>query len=363
MSLVHQIALTLIKGVGSTLAKSLLSQFGSAEAIFAANRKQMLKINGIGKKTADSILRSNALTIAQKHADLIEKQGIKSIFYTDSDYPKRLRNCVDAPLLLYYKGTASLNHVKIVSIVGTRNATAYGKQLCKSLLVTLQPYNVLVVSGLAHGIDAAVHKECVLNEVATIGVLGHGLDRVYPSAHLHLSQQMTLNGGLLTEFLPGTNPDRENFPKRNRIIAGMADVVIVIEASRKGGALITAELANSYNRDVFAFPGRVTDEFSEGCNFLIKTNRAGLIHHPRDLIYYMGWDDELPQQKVVQTQLPIGLGEKEQLILTAMADKEVSIDELGFATSLPPSKLAMLLLTLEMQGIIKCLPGKMFKLA
>ncbi|RYG08220.1 MAG: DNA-protecting protein DprA, partial [Chitinophagaceae bacterium] len=294
MNMIHKIALTLIKGVGSMLSKNLLLHFGDAEAVFKASFAQLMKVDGIGEKTAKSILHTDAVTLAEKEIEFLEKHQIKLLFYTDEGYPKRLKNCYDAPILLYYKGTSDLNHPRVISIVGTRNATSYGKTLCKQLTEMLKPYDVLIVSGLAHGIDAAAHKECVQAEVPTVGVLGHGLDRIYPAVHRELAAKMIKNGGLLTEFLPGSNPDRENFPKRNRIIAGMADVTVVIEASIKGGALITAEIANSYNRDVYAFPGRVSDEFSEGCNFLIKTNRAGLINHPKDLIYYLGWDDEKP---------------------------------------------------------------------
>jgi len=363
MSKQYEIALTLIEGVGPLIAKKLLQHFGSAAAVFTANQKQLLEIEGIGKKTATAILQTNALALAEKELEFIEKHQIKVLFYEDDDYPKRLKSCYDAPLLLYYKGTANLNASKIVSIVGTRNATAYGKMLCKQLIEVLKPYEVLMVSGLAHGIDAAAHKESILQEVATIGVLGHGLDRIYPTTHRELAAKMLKCGGLLTEFLPGTKPDRENFPKRNRIIAGMADVTIVVEASIKGGALITAEIANSYNRDIYAFPGRVNDEFSEGCNFLIKTNRAGLINHPQDLIYYLGWDDQnaLPKP-VVQVQLPLDLSREERMVCEALLPTALPVDELALKTNIAQSKLAVILLTLEMKGIIVALPGKLFKL-
>lgn len=363
MSKQHQIALTLIEGVGPLIAKKLLQHFGSAVQVFNANQKQLLQIDGIGKKIAEAILQTNALALAEKELEFIDKHQIKVLFYENEDYPKRLKSCYDAPLLLYYKGTADLNASKIVSIVGTRNATAYGKMLCKQLIEVLKPYDVLMVSGLAHGIDAAAHKESLFHEIPTIGVLGHGLDRVYPAAHRELAAKMLKCGGLLTEFLPGTNPDRENFPKRNRIIAGMADVTIVVEASIKGGALITAEIANSYNRDVYAFPGRINDEFSEGCNFLIKTNRAGLINNPQDLIYYLGWDDNTSQKKsAVQAQLPLNLNNDERTICNALLQTELPVDELALKTNIAQSKLAVILLTLEMKGIIVALPGKLFKL-
>lgn len=363
MSLVHKIALSLIKGVGTMHAKNLLIHFGNAEAVFTATKSQILKIDGIGEVTANSILNNDAIVQAEKQLEFIEKHGIQVLFYADDDYPKRLRNCYDAPLLLYYKGTANLNHARIVSIVGTRNATTYGKMLCKQLVETLKDYNVIVMSGLAHGIDAAAHKESLNYDVPTVGVLGHGLDRIYPAVHKELTIKMVKNGGLLTEFLPGTIPDRENFPKRNRIIAGIADVVVVVEASLKGGALITAEIANSYHKDVYAFPGRTIDEFSEGCNFLIKTNRAALINTAKDLIYYLGWDDEIVERTEIQAQLPLNLNKDEQLVINTLKDNALGIDDLCLKTKLQQSKLAIVLLTLEMQGLIISLPGKVYKCA
>lgn len=359
----YQIALTLINGVGPLLAKKLLQYFGSADAIFSASQKQLLQIDGIGKKIAESVLHTNALELAEKELEFVEKHKIQVLFQDDEHYPKRLKNCYDAPLLLYYKGSVDLNRQRVVSVVGTRNATAYGKMLCKQLIEVLKPYDVLITSGLAHGVDAAAHKESLVADVPTVGVLGHGLDRIYPAVHRELAAKMTKNGGLLTEFLSGSNPDRENFPKRNRIIAGMADVTIVVEASIKGGALITAEIANSYNRDVYAFPGRVNDEFSEGCNFLIKTNRAGLVNHPQDLIYYLGWDDDKSKKQTVQTQLPLDLNKDERTVCEALLNVPLAIDELFVNTNIAQSKLAIILLTLEMKGIIVALPGKLYKLA
>lgn len=366
MGLQHKIALTLIKDIGPKLAKNLWLYFGSAEAVFSVGKAQLVEVEGIARKTAEAILnrRDKALELAENELDFIVKHNIEVLFYGDENYPKRLKNCYDAPLLLYYKGNTNLNQQKVVSIVGTRNATTYGKMLCKQLTEELKPYNVLIVSGLAHGIDAAAHKESVLAEIPTVGVLGHGLDRIYPAVHRELATKMLKNGGLLTEFLPDTKPDRENFPKRNRIIAGMADVTIVVEASIKGGALITAEIANSYNRDVYAFPGRVNDEFSEGCNFLIKTNRAGLINHPKDLVYYLGWDVEEPSKKeVVQIQLPLDLSKDERLVGEMLKDSPLSVDDIAIKTNIAQSKLAIILLTLEMKGLIVALPGKLFKLA
>lgn len=362
MSLVHKIALTLIKNVGSVHARKLLLAFGDAESIFSAKKHKLLKIEGIGQVIAESILTTDALIKAEEQLDFIKKNEIEVLFYTDSNYPKRLRNCYDAPILLYFKGKTNFNQKRVVGIVGTRNATPYGKELCKSLVAYLKPYDVLIVSGLAYGIDITAHKESVKQEIETVGVLAHGLDRIYPYAHSHIAANMVQNGGLLTEFLPGTIPDKENFPKRNRIIAGLCDVVVVIEASSKGGALITADIANSYARDVYAFPGRTIDPYSAGCNFLIKTNRAGLINHPKDLIYYLSWDQK-PKRMNVQAQLPLHLTELEMQIVDALKHNAMDVDELSNRTNLSQSKLAITLLTLEIQGFVVTLPGKQYQLA
>jgi len=363
MSLIHKIGLTLIKGVGAITAKNLLEKFGTAEAVFSARHDQLIEIDGIGAITARYILDTNALNGAADQLKFLEKYKINILFYTDAAYPQRLKNCFDAPVLLYYKGTADLNHARIVSIVGTRKATSYGLSLCNQLAETLQLYDVLVVSGLAFGIDVAAHKESLRYQIPTVGVLAHGLDHLYPAVHKKVAQEMMKNGGLLTEFPPGTVPDKENFPKRNRIIAGIADVVLVVEAASKGGALITAEIAGSYNRDVFAFPGRTTDEYSAGCNFLIKTNRAGLINHAKDLAYYMGWETVNHPVGARQTAIPIGLSAHEVSIVTLLGSfSSLRIDELGIKADIQQSKLAFYLLNLEMKGIIVSLPGKVYQL-
>jgi DNA processing protein len=364
MSTLHKIALTFIKSIGPVNAKNLLAYCGSAEAVFSATKNQLLQIPGIGEKTVEAILNTDALKRAAEELKFIEKHGIEVLFFSDENYPKRLKNCFDSPILLYFKGKADLNHSRIISVVGTRNATEYGKILCKQLCEVLAPYNVLIVSGLAYGIDVTAHKECIANDIPTVGVLGHGLDRLYPQIHKPVSQKMVLNGGLLSEFPTLTNPDRQNFPQRNRIIAGIADATIVVEASIKGGALITAEIANSYNKDVYAFPGRTNDAFSEGCNFLIKTNRAGLINNANDLIYYLGWDDEVKEKKKqAQTTLQLNLTANEQKVVDALQSGQLSIDELCISLAIQQSKLAIVILTLEMQGIIVSMPGKVYKLA
>lgn len=362
MSLIHQIALTLVQKVGHVTAKSLLSRFGSPEAVFAASMQELLQIEGIGAHTAGQILRTDAISRAEKQLKFLEQHQIDPLFYTDERYPKRLKNCYDAPVMLYYKGTADLNHPRIISVVGTRMATSYGLMLCEQLAETLKDYGVLVVSGLAYGIDVAAHRQSMLHGIPTVGVLGHGLDRLYPSAHRQVAAEMMKSGGLLTEFPLYTNTDKENFPKRNRIIAGIADVTVVVEAALKGGALITAELANSYNRDVFAFPGRTTNKYSEGCNFLIKTNRAGLISHPRDLAYYMGWEAERATEQVRQASMAIGLSAAEQTVIAVLHPSPLRIDELSIKAGIQQSKLAIHLLNLEIKGLIVSLPGSVYQL-
>ena len=361
----HQIALTFTKNIGDHLTKVLVSYCGSAEAVFEASPAKLLKIPGVGLKTIDQLNFKEALIRAEAELKFIEKNDIKTLFYTDAHYPKRLKNCPDAPALLYFKGEADFNQPRVINVVGTRNATDYGKQLCNELVEELKAYNILVISGLAYGIDVAAHKACVKMDVPTVGVLAHGLDRLYPAQNKATADKMLLNGGLITDFPSGTVPDRENFPKRNRIIAGLADATIVVEASLKGGALITAEIANSYNRDVFAFPGRVSDEFSGGCNFLIRNNKAALLTSAADVAYFLGWENpDNSKPTKAQLALPIDLGKDEALIFDTIKQNagQLGIDDLAIKTTLPLSILAMNLLNLEMQGYIRSLPGKTYSI-
>lgn len=364
MSQLHQLALAFLPRVGGVTARALLSYCGNAEEIFRTKKSHLQKIPGVGPVTAASVLSHEAFARAEKELKFIEKYKIQTLFYSDSNYPKRLRGCYDAPVLLYYKGNADLNNIKVVSVVGTRKATEYGKELCATLIRDIQVHNPLIISGLAYGIDGYTHKECLKNEISTVGVLGHGLDRIYPAQHRHLAEKMLAQGGLLTEFPSETVPDRENFPERNRIIAGMSDVTIVVEASKKGGALITAGIANSYNRDVFAFPGRNNDEFSEGCNYLIKTNRANLISSVADLEYLLGWNEVKEGKNKPQLSIMLNLTEDEQKIADILKEQGVlGVDRLALLAKLSQSKLAVTILEMEMQGYLIALPGKTYKLA
>jgi len=364
MSQLHQVALTYIKSVGPTLAKMLVSYFGDAESVFKASPGKLLRVPGIGEKIISQLNFKEALEKAEDELRFIGRNEIEIIFYTDPAYPKRLKNCSDSPVLLFSKGNTNLNTQHVISIVGTRNATEYGKHLCRQLVEELQQYNVLIVSGLALGIDVAAHKEAVKLNMPTVGVLGHGLDRLYPGQNRSTAEKMVLNGALLSEYPSGTIPDKENFPQRNRIVAGMADATVVIEAGVKGGALITAEIANSYNRDVFAFPGRVGDDYSEGCNFIIRNNKAQLLTCAADLAYSLGWEKVNEAKPVEQFMLPIDLSRDEQMIFDILRQNSgpVAIDDLTIKTNLPTSALAMNLLNMEMQGYIRSMPGKIYSL-
>jgi DNA processing protein len=363
MTTLHGAALSFVKNLGPVAAKSLMAYLGSADQVFKTSPSKMATIPGIGEKRASQWDFDEALRLAEKELEFAAKHGIELIFYTDARYPKRLKNCGDSPILLYSKGKMELNMPKVISIVGTRNATDYGKQLCRQLIEELQQYNVLIASGLALGIDVAAHKECLRLNVPTVGVLGHGLDRMYPSQNRATADKMLENGGLLTEYPSGTIPDRENFPQRNRIVAGMADATVVIEAGLKGGALITAEIANSYNRDVFAFPGRLDDVYSEGCNFLIRNNKAALLTCVADLAFSLGWEKDENLKPTEQFMLPLDLTKDESLIFDILQQHKapLAIDELTIKANMPMSSLAMNLLNMEMQGYIRSLPGKTYR--
>ena len=361
--LIYKIALTLIPGVGSVNGKNLVAYCGGVKAVFMEKKHLLMKIPGVGEQTINALVSHNVFERAGQEVEFIEKFRIQPLFFLDPVYPSRLKHCSDGPLMLYYKGNADLNSQKVVALVGTRSATEYGRDMCRKIIEELTELNVLIISGLAYGIDTWSHKAALDNHLKTIGVLGHSLDRIYPFANRSLAEKMVANGGLITEFTSGTKPDRENFPKRNRIIAGMSDAIIVVEAGTKGGALITADIANSYNRDVFAVPGRVGDPRSEGCNNLIKTNRAALIQSASDIRYMLNWDQPVPVRKDLQRQLFIELSPEEEAILNVLRNEgEQDIDSLLFKSSLLPSKAASALLRLEFEEIIRCLPGKVYRL-
>jgi len=364
--LTYQIALTLIPGVGPVNSKNLLSYCGSVEAVFNSSKAKLLKVPGIGKKTIESIQQSKALLeTAEAEVNFIQQNKIEPIFYTDATYPIRLKQCADGPLMLYKKGEANLNAERMIAIVGTRRVTSYGKQMCKQLVEQLKQYNVTIVSGLAYGVDFHAHKNACENDITNIATLGHGLDRIYPAANKPLAQKIQQNGCLLSEFLSGTNPDRENFPKRNRIVAGMCDATIVVETAQKGGAVITAYIAQSYNRDVFAIPGKVGDTVSEGCNNLIKKNIAGLIESAEDLSYQLGWELKTKSKKSShQKVLLLNLSEKEQLIYDLLKEHQagLNVDQISLKKEISLSQVTSTLLSLELQNVVEVLPGNLYRL-
>lgn len=362
--LLYKIAISLIPGIGSVTARNLIAYVGSVEGVFREKEKSLMKIPGIGEINAQRVANQNVMDQAKLEVEFILKNQIRPYFYLDDDYPTRLKGCTDAPIILYYKGNADLNESRIISIVGTRNATNYGKEVCDELIRNFaeKNYQILVVSGLAYGIDVQAHKSCLKYNVPTVGVLAHGLDTVYPSLHASIAAKMLENGGLLSDFPSETKIDRQNFLRRNRIIAGLADSTIIVESAEKGGALVTADIANSYNRDVFAFPGRSTDVYSRGCNKLIKLNEAVLIESQADIEKAMNWDIKTNQGKAVQTSLFVELTTEEQKLVDLLKGGDRFIDEMTIETQLPMNKVSALLLGLEFKGMVASLPGKMYRL-
>lgn len=361
--LLYQISLTLIPNIGDVHAKALANHFGNAEAIFKAKKKDLEEIEGIGSIRAESIKQYNYFKQAEEEIAFIEKYKITPLFITDKNYPQRLLNCYDSPVMLYYKGNADLNQSKIVAIVGTRNNNEYGKAICEKLVEDLAVANILIVSGLAFGIDSIAHRSALKNDLKTVAVLAHGLDRIYPTQNKSLAKEIIEHGGLVTDFRSKTNPDKQNFPKRNRIVAGISDAIVVVETGIKGGSLITAELGNGYNKDVFAIPGRTNDAKSEGCNYLIKNNKACLITSADDILEDMGWKEYKKPSAKKQRELFIELTDDEKIIVNILQQQEqIHIDELYIKSTLSSSAVASALLTLEMQNIVSSFPGKLYKI-
>ena len=365
--LIYQIALTQIKGVGDVLARNLLQAVGDEEAIFASSRRSLQQIKGISGKLVDEILNPEVMRKAETEILFIEKNGIKPIFINSADYPQRFKDCGDAPILLYQKGNADLNASKIVSVIGTRHSSDYGNAFCDTLLhdlATIHP-NILVVSGLAYGIDINAHRSALKHNLPTVGVLAHGLDRIYPSAHRQTAMDMLADGGLLTEFPSKTAPDKFNFVRRNRIVAGIADAIIVVESDVKGGSLITADIANSYCKDVFAVPGKTTNPKSQGCNKLIASHKADLFASTDYFLQQMGWDSQSPKTKKAPQQkgLFTELTYEGQLIVDTLSQQgALHVDILAREVGIPSYQLFSILLELEMKGIVSNRPGNTFVL-
>lgn len=358
----HQIALTLLDGIGYKRAKNLIAYTGSVEDIFTAKKSALTKIPGINLGIINSWNKKEALLRAEKEIKEIEKRNITPLFYLDKEFPRRLKNCVDAPLLVYSKGAMNHNATKSIAIVGTRKITEYGKSILDELFQSFHGLDIQIVSGMAYGVDIFAHRKALEHNLETIGVMAHGLDRIYPAMHKQSALRMMENGGLLTEYLTETNPDRENFPMRNRIVAGMTDATIVIESGERGGSLITAELANDYNRDVFAYPGNVFQEYSKGCNKLIKFDKANLVRNGAEIIQMLGWEEK-KNVDAVQTQMFQELNSDEQTVVDLLySENELTLDVLSMKLEKPVSMLSSLLLNLEFSGVVRSLPGKKYRL-
>ena len=364
----YQIGLTKVEGVGDILARQLLEAFGDAESIFRMSRTALTKVPGIGTTLIAHLQDPNVLRKAEQELRFIDDNRISLYYIADPNYPARLRECADAPILFYFKGEADLNAAHVLSIVGTRHATPYGMEQTDRLLADLAARypDLLVVSGLAYGIDICAHRAALRHGLPTVAVLAHGLDRIYPAIHRQTAVEMLKRGGLLTDFPTGTNPDRPNFVRRNRIVAGLAEATLVVESAEKGGSLITADLACSYGREVFAFPGRTSDHYSAGCNTLIRQNKAALITDAASLVEALRWDiREASQPLPQQTQLLFPEEEEGngRILRWLSQQGKAHINEIALAMDLPVSQLAPLLFELEMNGQIKSLPGGMYRLA
>ncbi|GAB6008599.1 DNA-processing protein DprA [Dysgonomonas reticulitermitis] len=362
----YQIALTMIAGIGDITARNILQAIGDEEIIFKSGKKDLRHKINLPAKIIDEILDPAILERAAEELEFVEKNDLKLYFVSDKDYPGRLRECADAPVLFYFKGDIDFNAKKVISIVGTRKSTSYGSSFCDTFLQDISAIapDTLIVSGLAYGIDIQAHRAALKYNLPTVGVLAHGLDIIYPSAHSQIAAEMARHGGVLSEFRSKTEPERFNFVRRNRIVAGICDAVIVVESDEKGGSLITAEIANSYCKDVFAVPGKITDKYSRGCNKLIASHRADLFQSTGYFLQQMGWDEQSKKKKPQQQQLFIILSDDEQAIVDKLSTQDsLHIDLLAGCLNLPAYQLFSLLLDMEMKGLIKNMPGNMYALA
>jgi DNA processing protein len=356
--LMHLIALTRVPHIGDVHIRSLLQHFGGAQEVFKARRRQLECVPGIGRVRAASIRSKRDLTAAERELRFLEKHRIRALAYGTNDYPARLLDCCDAPALMFYRGEADLNAARVLSVVGTREPSDYGREWTARLMAELAPFAPLVVSGLAYGIDTVAHKKALRNGLSTVGILAHGLDRIYPHSNRAMAREMTERGGLLTEFMSGTPPDAQNFPRRNRIVAGICDAVVVVETGEKGGSLITVDIANSYNRDVLALPGRVTDPRSRGCNRLIREHRAQLVTEAKDIVEMLNWDLGKKAVGGRQRTLFAELNETEKEVLKEIGERgAMHTDEIRRLCGLRSAEAAACLLNLEMLGLVRSLPG------
>lgn len=363
--LIYAIALTLTKGIGTITARQLVDNLDDVSVLFHEKPRILEQIPGLSKRLIAEIRRLEVMKRAEAEIAFMAKNKITPLYIKDDGYPQRFKECVDAPVMLYFCGGVDLNVQKAISIVGTRHATAYGREMTENLIRDLAKYDsdILIISGLAYGIDICAHKAALHENLPTVGVLAHGLDRIYPPVHRNVAVEMLQQGGLLTDFISQTNPDRQNFVKRNRIVAGISDCTVVVESAGKGGALITANVADSYNRDVFAFPGKATDAYSQGCNALIKYKKAALITCADDLLREMCWHPGETSKPAVQRSIFVDLTPEEKTVVDRLSQVEsMQLNLLAIELNLPVSQLSALLFELEMKGVVRCLPGGLYRL-
>lgn len=357
------------KSVGDILAKKLIATIGNAEDVFKEKKNILQKVNGIGSYAIQNLLDDTNQELAEKELEYINKNKIRFSYFLEDDYPKNLQHCIDAPILFFKDGNIDFSNDRIISIVGTRTMTNYGRDFCEKLMDELAPYNPIIVSGFAYGVDICAHKNAMKQNLQTIGVLAHGFEQIYPKSHKKYIHEMNENGGFITEFFHNENPLRENFLKRNRIVAGISKATIIIESASKGGSLVTADIANSYDRDVFAVPGKVTDLMSKGCNQLIQQHKAHLLESAKDIIQMLNWDiwtsstqDVSRVSTSVQKKLFVELNEDEQKIYDYLQKNGSQVlDLIALEIHIPVYQLATILLQMELKNVIKPLPGKMFE--
>ncbi|MFG4000689.1 DNA-processing protein DprA [Flavobacterium aquidurense] len=359
--LFYLLALLKVDGVGDIMAKKMLMHCGNAENVFKTKINQIAAIDGVGSVLLKNLKDNSIFDKANRELEFIKSNDVKVSFFQDQDYPERLKHCFDSPVLIFSSGNINLKNKKIISIVGTRQITSYGMEFCRKLIEDLAPLDPVIVSGFAYGVDIVAHQLAIDFNLQTIGVLAHGLNQVYPKSHKKYVAKIEENGGFITEFWSSSNPDKENFVRRNRIVAGMTEATIVIESADRGGSLITANLANDYNRDVFAVPGRVTDKYSQGCNNLIKTQKANVLTSAADLVYILNWDIE-NKEKTIQKQLFVEMEPDEQKVYDFLLKngKEL-LDIIALTCDFPIYKISGLLLNMELKGLIRPLPGKLFE--
>ncbi|MDG1398391.1 MAG: DNA-processing protein DprA [Polaribacter sp.] len=351
------------KAIGDILAKKLIVNVGDVQQIFKEKTASLQKINGIGANVLKHLFDKKNIQFAEAELKYIQENNINYTYFLENDYPKNLHNCIDSPILMFKDGNINFNNHKIISIVGTRNMSSYGRDFITKLIDDLTEYNPIIVSGFAYGVDICAHKRAVKNNLQTVAVLAHGFETIYPKVHKKYIHQINENGGFLTEFWSEEQPLRENFLKRNRIVAGISKATIIVESAAKGGSLVTADIANSYNRDVFALPGRATDIYSKGCNNLIKNNKAELLTSANDVVRLLNWDIKEKPKKVIQKQLFLELNSNEQKVYDyLLKEGKQLLDVIALDSGIPLFQLSSILLQMEMKGILKPLPGKLFEI-